>query len=74
MKNQYKMRIVLVDEEGERLIEVLDKMSGITYSYYEQEYNSLDVRDNSQVKKFVLKRMHFIRAGAYDDVHTEYCG
>lgn len=62
MKNQYKMKIVLVDEEGERLIEVLDKMSGITYSYYEQEYNSLDVRDNSQVKKFVLKRMHFIRA------------
>lgn len=26
MKNQYKIRIVLVDEEGERLIEVLDKM------------------------------------------------
>ncbi|GEN89784.1 hypothetical protein [Oceanobacillus sojae] len=72
MKNQYKMRVLFVDEEGERFIEVFDILTGITYSYYEQEYNSLGAADNSQVKHYVLKRMHLIRAGAYDDANTEY--
>ena len=72
MKNKYKMKIRFVDEEGERFIEVVDKATGNTYSFYEQEYEALDVHDNSQVRDYVLTRIHLIRSGAYDDENTEY--
>ncbi|WP_080872707.1 hypothetical protein [Oceanobacillus timonensis] len=66
MKYKYRMKIIFVDEEGERFIEVLDKMSWNIYGFYEREFEGLDVRDNSQGRKYVLKRMHLIRSGAYD--------
>lgn len=69
--DRYKLTIPFIDEEGERFIEALDLRIGITYEFYESEYKALKFLETIRVKRFVLKRMHLIRAGVYDDENTE---
>ncbi|GIO22409.1 hypothetical protein [Oceanobacillus sp. J11TS1] len=71
VKNRYKITIPFIDEDDERFIDALDLQTGITYGYYEQEFEAMKLPEHMQVKKYVLKRMHLIRAGAYDDENTE---
>ncbi|CEI81329.1 hypothetical protein BN997_01147 [Oceanobacillus oncorhynchi] len=68
---RYKLTIPFIDEEGERFIEATDLRIGITYEFYESEYKALNYLETIRVKRFVLKRMHLIRAGVYDDENTQ---
>ncbi|GAA0341214.1 hypothetical protein GCM10008931_35910 [Oceanobacillus oncorhynchi subsp. oncorhynchi] len=72
MKKKFKITIPFIDwEDGGRFIDALDLQTGITYSYYEEEFEDMHLPENQDVKNYVLKRMHLIRSGAYDDAETE---
>ncbi|MCT1904138.1 hypothetical protein [Oceanobacillus sojae] len=71
MKKKYKITIPFMDlRDGGRFIEALDLHTGISYDFYEVEFEQMEGEKYEEVKDYVMRRMHFIKAGAYDDENT----
>ncbi|GIO18177.1 hypothetical protein J18TS1_12770 [Oceanobacillus oncorhynchi subsp. incaldanensis] len=72
MKKKFKITIPFIDrEDGGRFIDALDLQTGITYGYYESEVRSLHKIGLGELENYLMRRMHLIRSGAYDDAETE---
>lgn len=74
-KKKFKITIQItipfIDEgDGRRFIEALDLHAGISYDFYEVEFEQMEGEKYMEVKEYVMRRMHFIKAGAYDDENT----